>query len=159
MKASHRGDANSVEGVPRHTEGEVEQSKNKATPFVLTVDNINSVDPTSLTGANLKRYHHLKRYEQMMQQANAAAAVHKAQEESRLKREAELQRLERLRLQTAEGTRLARSAMQGPSASVTLAYRRGGDAKVSWLVGRLFLGCLPPACGTNDNLSCNQSCD
>lgn len=106
-------------------------SANASSMLLLTVDNIDSVDPTSLAGEGLERYHHLKRYKQMMDRANDAQMKHKAYQQTRQKREREREQRERLQSQTAEGVRLARQAMGDlPASSVTLAFRRGGAAKV-----------------------------
>jgi len=99
----------------------------------LTVDNVDFVDPTTLVGARLMRYHHLKRYKQMMRRADEARIKGVQDEKERRRRELEQEKESRRQLETAEGVRRARKAMdeKGITASVMLAYNQGGPALVS----------------------------
>jgi hypothetical protein len=96
----------------------------------LNVDNIDCVDPTSLVGAELKRYHHLRRFKLMMKQADNAQAASRREADRQTQEELQQARRQVQQQQFLEGARLAREAMGQMSSSVTLAYRHGGSALV-----------------------------
>jgi hypothetical protein len=97
---------------------------------VFDVYNVDSVDPTSLVGARLKRYHHLRRFKHIMQQADSAHTASRTEAERRAQEELLQAQRELQQQQLLEGARLAREALGQTSSSVTVAYRHGGGALV-----------------------------
>ena len=105
----------------------------------ITLDNVDSLDPTKLLKPELKRYHQLRRYQQMMKRANDAETQKRVDAAREAERWRNKEERDKKRMEIQEAIRKAQMARdRAPTASVFLSYKFGSGAMVSVNTGRLY---------------------